>query len=152
MIEAIHEFVETGNQLLGICLGMQLLFDGSDEFGEHEGLGLISGNVVEIPRLNKSGIPSRKIPHIGWGTLTVPEFIDDSSGTYLESVSHGEYLYFVHSYMAVPKSEKNILAYCDYGGASIVAAVKNENVMGVQFHPEKSREIGLRVLSQFIMS
>lgn len=143
----LKERAATGKPFLGICLGMQLLFDSSEEFGGCQGLGLIAGDVKAIPRENKGG-KKHKIPHIGWNEIRRenpqrPEF---------EILPDDETLmpyYFVHSYRVVPKKRLNIAATCDYNGLEIVAVTQSENVIGCQFHPEKSSIQGLRFLKQF---
>ena len=123
--------------LLGICLGMQMLFDKSYEFGETEGLGLIPGTVELMHHAN-----NLVIPHIGWNSLEKNE-----PCKLLESVNDGDYVYFVHSYAAVTDS-KNVAAYCDYG-MKVPALVMSGNVYGCQFHPEKSGKTGLGILKTF---
>ena len=122
--------------LLGICLGMQMLFEKSYEFCECEGLGLIPGEVILI---NAEGL---KIPHMGWNSL---KFVNSSP--ILDGINEGEYVYFVHSYRAKTSNE-NINAYCEYG-ENIPALVSCGNVFGTQFHPEKSGEVGLTMLKNF---
>lgn len=123
--------------LMGICLGMQMLFDKSYEFGETEGLGLITGTVELMHPAN-----DLVIPHIGWNSLEKNE-----PCKLLESVNDGDYVYFVHSYAAVTDS-KNVAAYCDYG-MKVPALVMSGNVYGCQFHPEKSGKTGLGILKTF---
>lgn len=123
--------------LMGICLGMQMLFDKSYEFGETEGLGLIPGTVELMHPAN-----DLVIPHIGWNSLEKNE-----PCKLLESVNDGDYVYFVHSYAAVTDS-KNVAAYCDYG-MKVPALVMSGNVYGCQFHPEKSGKTGLGILKTF---
>ena len=133
--------------LLGICLGMQMLFDESDEFGRHQGLGLIPGRVERIPAVDTSGVPQR-VPNIGWRTL-VPAH-GSFAGTALQNVPAGGECYFVHSYEAKPKNEADRLADSPYGGRSICAAALRGSVMGTQFHPEKSGPVGLSILKAFL--
>ena len=139
-----------GTPLLGICLGMQLLFDESEEFGATTGLGLIPGRVVNIPAITTTG-ESQKIPHIGWNELVLPSQYRSWQTKLLTDVTPGEAVYFVHSFMAVPASNSHRLADCIYGGIPISAAVQRENVAGCQFHPEKSGEVGLKILRRFIL-
>lgn len=122
--------------LLGICLGMQMLFEKGYEFGETDGLGLIKGSVR---LMQPEGLP---IPHIGWNSLDFNE-----KCTLLDKCAEGEYVYFVHSYAAECPSE-NVAAYCDYG-MKVPALVFEGNVFGAQFHPEKSGETGLNILRRF---
>ena len=128
-----------GKKLLGICLGMQMLFDESYENGRYEGLGLISGSVKPISDVIGEGL---KIPHIGWNKL----ILQGESPLY-SHVENGEHVYFVHSYHAVT-DEKYIFAKTEYG-ALLTASVANKNVYGCQFHPEKSGETGLNILKGF---
>lgn len=146
---AILDFAKTGRPLLGICLGMQLLFEKTDEHGDHEGLGLISGRVVHIPA-NGGGVTERKLPHIGWCALKFTEEHRTWKNTILENINEGEFFYFVHSFMAIPENGGELLARCEYEKQDITAAVIKKNIIGTQFHPEKSGGIGLKVLKQFV--
>lgn len=123
--------------LLGICLGMQLLFNRGFEFGECKGLGLIAGDVVKIDH------PGVKIPHMGWNKLTIVE-----NSPLLNGISNGDQVYFVHSYKAIVQNRQNLLATTEHGG-EITAIVSKKNIFGCQFHPEKSGEIGLQILKNF---
>ena len=129
-----------GKPLLGICLGMQLLFEKSYEYGEHCGLGLIKGEIVPI----KSAVSEEyKIPQIGWNSL---EFTDKKSELF-KYIKSGDFVYFVHSYYAA-NCENSVTAVCDYG-APLTASVEKDNVYGCQFHPEKSGDVGLNILRAF---
>lgn len=123
--------------LLGICLGMQMLFDVSYEFGETAGLGLIPGKVVKIDHNDV------KIPHMGWNSLTKIK-----SSPLTIGLSEGDQVYFVHSYKAIVQNDNDLLAITDHGG-EITAIVGHGNVFGCQFHPEKSSQIGLKILNNF---
>jgi len=147
----VHQVAVAGTPLLGICLGMQMLFDESEEFGATAGLGLIPGRVVHIPATTTTGEP-HKIPHIGWNELVLPAECNPLQSGLLAEVEPGEAVYFVHSFMAVPASPEFRLADCSYGGIPISAAVQRDNVMGCQFHPEKSGVVGLKILRRFISS
>lgn len=136
--ETIIKLAAQGKPLLGICLGMQLLFDKSYEYGEHRGLGLIAGQVRPL----SERIEGLKIPHIGWNTL---KFTQNSPLFY--GLKDGDYVYFVHSYYA-ECGDQNLIATTDYG-FDVTAAVQNKNVYGVQFHPEKSGDTGLKILKNF---
>lgn len=149
LVTPIVEYVHKGKPFLGICLGMQLLFEVSEEFGEHAGLGLIPGRVTAIPSLGHDQQP-HKIPHIGWNGLTLPSDRENWQGTILQGLSPGVSAYFVHSYTAVPSNPNHRLADCDYDGCCISAAVQADNVYGCQFHPEKSGDSGLRILRNFV--
>ncbi len=148
LVDAIHDFVKKGNPLLGICLGMQMLFDEGNEHGTHKGLGLIPGVVDKISEKSKAKI-NRKVPHIGWSALTTLGCESDWAGSCLNSVNPGDYVYFVHSYMAMLEGNEYLLSQCNDGGLLIPAAVKRGNVVGLQFHPEKSGRIGLQILNDF---
>lgn len=150
LVEPLRRYAATGKPLLGICLGMQMLASGSEEFGEHDGLGLIPGRVVPIPRIGTDGMP-RKIPHVGWSALNAPAGVD-WAGTLLEGSAQSTAVYLVHSYRVVPDDQAQVLAQCDYGGHAVVAALRSGNVTGCQFHPEKSGPAGLRMLSAFLRS
>jgi glutamine amidotransferase len=145
----VRQIATKGTPLLGICLGMQFLFDESEEFGATAGLGLIPGRVVNIPSITTTG-ESQKIPHIGWNELVLPDQNSSWQAGLLDDITPGEAVYFVHSFMAVPASHLHRLADCTYGGISISAAVQRNNVFGCQFHPEKSGEVGLKLLRKFI--
>ena len=142
--EILINEAKNGKPFLGICLGMQMLFEKSYEYGEYEGLGLIDGTVEEI----KKYIPENsdlKIPHMGWNSLAINDgFKDDKI---LKDVDNNEYVYYVHSYFAKTDT-KNIVAYSEYG-TKIPGIVKNENVYGMQFHPEKSGDTGLKLLKNW---
>lgn len=146
---AIKEAVGRGSRLLGVCLGMQLLLDSSDEFGIGRGLGLIPGKVVEIPDRKADG-SLLKIPHMGWSELIVPAAREGWEGTLLQTTAVGTSMYFVHSYMACPEDPKHRLADCIYGETRIAAMIERDNVWGTQFHPEKSGDAGLNVLHRFM--
>lgn len=145
----VREVAARGTPLLGICLGMQMLLDESEEFGSTTGLGLISGKVIAIPATTSAGKP-HKIPHIGWSALALPAGRANWEGTILQKIKQGEAAYFVHSFMADPVNQNHRVADCLYGGRSVAAAIQRENVSGCQFHPEKSGEVGLTILRQFL--
>ena len=129
-----------GKPLLGICLGMQLLFERSFEYGEHEGLGLIKGSIRPISDVIDADL---KIPHIGWNALHFGENKDEL----FKYLNEGDFVYFVHSYYGADCAE-SVIATTEYS-AELTAAVRNKNVCGVQFHPEKSEKIGLSILKAF---
>lgn len=136
LAELIKEVASAGKPLLGICVGYQMLFDRSSEYGSHKGLGLVAGDVVAIP-------PGRTIPHMGWNQVKLPEDMDLFAG--LGSEKH---FYFAHSYYAYVTDRHAKIAYSDYGFA-LPAAVQKGDIYGVQFHPEKSGRTGLQVLENF---
>ena len=135
--------------LMGICLGMQMLFDESEEFGLHKGLGLIPGRVVKIPDTDVDGHP-QKVPHISWDPLYPGGGRTDFSGTALAALKPGEECYFIHSYEAKPVRDEDRLADTVYGGREICAAASHGSVLGCQFHPEKSGTVGLKIIEEFL--
>ncbi len=151
LVAPLKEYADLGRPLLGICLGMQMLMDTSEEFGTHEGLRLIPGKVVLIPSTAADGSP-HKIPHIGWNKLVLPPGLADWHGTILEGMKTGSYAYFVHSFTAVPADPSHRLADCFYNGRLISAAVRRGSLWGCQFHPEKSGEAGLEIIRRFCRS
>lgn len=148
---AIRDYVATGRPLLSICVGMQMLFDSSEEFGRHEGLGIIPGTVQAIPHTDATG-RRLKIPHIGWSSLELLESGSSEgwSGSILTSIAPGTAAYFVHSFSARPVDSRHRLADTVYGGFRIAAAVRKGSVTGVQFHPEKSGPAGLAMIRSFL--
>ena len=137
--DVVVEEARKGKPLLGICLGMQMLFDKSYEYGEHQGLGLIPGQVCPIAGRIPEGY---KIPHIGWNAPTFPQ-----QNSLFKYISEGDHVYFVHSYHA-ENCEASTIATTEYGG-TLTAAVAKGNVFGCQFHPEKSGTVGLNILRAF---
>lgn len=146
--EAIKKLANNGIPLLGICLGMQLLLDESEEFGLTQGLGLIPGRVVPVPAQNDHG-EVQKIPHIGWNGLFLGETSSSWDESLLQDIQQGEAAYFVHSFMSLTENPNHRLADCFYGGHRIPAVIIQNSITGCQFHPEKSGDVGLRVLRNF---
>lgn len=137
--KVVIEEVKNGKNLLGICLGMQMLFEKSFEYGEHDGLGLIKGQVIPM----ENTIPENlKIPHIGWNALNFKK-----TSPLFKYINNGDCVYFVHSYYA-ENCEDSLLATTEYG-KELTAAVGNKNIFGCQFHPEKSGNVGLNILKAF---
>ena len=151
LVEPVLSFIESGRPMLGVCVGMQILFDDSDEFGSHDGLGLIPGVVRAIPATSADG-RRHKIPHTGWTRLEVPAEAspDRWPGTVLADMKLGSAAYFVHSYTAHPADPAHRLADAHYGGHRVAATVIKDNMTGTQFHPEKSGPVGLRMLERFL--
>lgn len=135
----VQEEAGKGKPLMGICLGMQMLFDRSYEYGEYEGLGLIPGEIVPMEGRIPKDLP---IPHIGWNELMLKQ-----PSPMMKNTANGDYVYFVHSYYAETPAEY-VIATTDYG-VEMTAAVQKDNVYGCQFHPEKSSEVGLSILKAF---
>ena len=138
LIDSIREIVRQKKPFLGICLGFQLLFSESEEFGKQKGLDLFPGNVVGF-RADEN----LKVPHMGWNRI---EKKKDSP--FLEGISSGDYVYFVHSFYVVPDDTSLIATTTDYG-SSFVSSIVTERLFACQFHPEKSQELGLRILANF---
>lgn len=149
LIEPVRMMAASGRPMLGICLGMQLMMSEGEELGHHEGLDLIQGAVVRFPSPSTEG-PHYKIPHVGWNSIYRPGHIETWQGTILEGITDGDSVYFVHSYLVVPDDESHTLAETTYGGLTYCSVIRNENIMGCQFHPEKSGETGLKILNNFI--
>ena len=139
LVEALREIAAKGTPLLGICLGLQLFFESSEETPGGEGLGLLPGKIVRIP--DKEGF---KIPHMGWNSIQI-----NPASRLLKGIEEGAYVYFVHSYYLQAENEADVAATTDYV-VNIHAAAEHENIFATQFHPEKSGEIGLRILKNFI--
>lgn len=148
LIGALRAYVGSGRPFLGICLGKQMMMEESEEFGRHEGLGLIAGRVVPVPAITAEGRPHR-IPHIGWADLKEPE-PGRWKGTLLDGTPVGTSAYFVHSFHAVPTDPAHVLAWVEYDGVPITAAIRRGHLFGCQFHPEKSGEAGLAMLRRFV--
>lgn len=137
--DAVKEVVEKNIPLLGICVGMQALFEIGEEMGEHKGLGILSGKVIEFPKM-----PELKIPHTGWNQLEVKK-----DASLFNQVNDEAYVYFNHSYYCQPQNSSDVIAQTNYG-IKYACAVQHENIFGVQFHPEKSQSVGLQILKNFL--
>lgn len=148
LIEALKQYGKSGKPLLAICLGMQLLMDESEEFAPTAGLGLIPGRVVSIPSQDSLG-EKIKVPHIGWSSLHPSHLEEKWSGTLLEDNDVGDPVYFVHSFQVLPEDPTNEIAYTKYGGHRISAVISKDNIVGCQFHPEKSGQLGLKIMRRF---
>ena len=139
LTEVIHQYVETGKPFLGICLGLQLLFEESEESPGVRGLHLLDGKIVRIPAEN-----GLKVPHIGWNDLSFPR-----EGKLFRGLKEHSYVYFVHSFYLQAEEEQVVTATAEYG-VNIHASVEKGNVFACQFHPEKSSEVGMQILRNFI--
>ena len=139
LYEVIHEVVEQGTPFLGICLGLQLLFERSEESPGAEGLGILKGEILRIP-----DTPGLKVPHMGWNSLEFRE-----NGRLFEGLQKEPYVYFVHSYYLKAADEGIVTAVTEYG-TQIHASVESGNVFACQFHPEKSSDVGIRILKNFL--
>lgn len=138
LIPIIMETAASGKPFLGICLGLQVMFEGSEEAPGTKGLGIFKGLVKKIVA------PELKIPHMGWNSLTM-----DTNSPLLDNLPENPYVYFVHSFHAVPSEENIVTAFVEYGG-KVTAAVGKKNVQAMQFHPEKSSSVGLKILENFV--
>lgn len=150
LVAVIRELAHRQTPLLGICLGMQLLLEESEEFGVTTGLGLIPGRVVPLPAKTQTG-ESQKIPLIGWNALQVTPPLTNWNDTLLQDCKPGDAVYFVHSFMAVPTENTHRIAHYEFGGNTVSAVIRKDRITGCQFHPEKSGEVGLKVLRRFLI-
>lgn len=139
LISVIHEIVEKKTPFLGICLGLQLLFDSSEEAPGVKGLGILPGKIVRFP--SDIGL---KIPQIGWNSLSLP-----NKGRLFKGIEEGQFVYFVHSYYLIADEPSDVVATTEYG-VTVHASVERGNVFACQFHPEKSSDVGLKILKNFI--
>jgi glutamine amidotransferase len=149
LVDAVLGFIERERPFLGICLGMQMMLSESEEFGHQEGLGLIDGQVRAIPNTAEDGTPHR-IPLVGWMPLQ-PAPGADWSRTPLRAISPGSTAYFVHSFAAHPEDPEHRMAETDYNGRTVCAAVVRDHLIGCQFHPEMSGQVGLQLLADFVV-
>lgn len=140
LVEVIHEVVAQGKPFLGICLGLQLLFESSEETPGVEGLGLLKGKIIRIPNTDEL-----KVPQIGWNSLQFPR-----EGKLFKNLPQDSYVYFVHSYYLQAEEPDIVVATTEYG-VTIHAAVEKDNIFACQFHPEKSSEVGLQIIKNFLL-
>lgn len=145
LVKVIRAYVKTGRPLLGICLGMQMLLEESEEFGDTKGLGLIKGKVIKLPVEQTNKI---KLPHISWNGIKEKNI--DWKETIFDNVKCESDMYFVHTYVAKPENEDEILSVTDYFGVEFCSSIKKDNIYGCQFHPEKSAVLGLSIIKNFI--
>lgn len=139
LVEVIHKIVDKGTPFLGICLGLQLLFDSSEEAPGVKGLGLLPGKIVRFP--SDMGL---KVPQIGWNKLSFP-----NKGKLFNGLDEGVFVYFVHSYYLQAQNMSDVVATCEYG-VTVHASVEHDNIYACQFHPEKSSDVGMTILKNFI--
>ncbi len=148
LVEPIRKTIASGKPFLGICLGLQLLFTESEEFGIHKGLGILQGRVKKFPLGNNGSVPKNnssrlKVPHMGWNSVTV-----ERAAPPLKGINSGEHVYFVHSYYVEPQDKSVVATMTDYG-LPFVSSVWRDNIFACQFHPEKSQAAGLRIVKNF---
>jgi len=143
--QCLIDSAKIGTPMLGLCLGMQLFFESSNEFGPCDGLSIIDGKVVSLSSIGPSKI---RLPNTGWREIFREDFME-WKGTILSGIKEKEMMYFVHSYTAIVGNKKDILALSSHGGFSFCAAVKKNNIYGCQFHPEKSSKEGLKIIKNF---
>ena len=140
LVEPILKFIETGKPFLGICVGMQMLMTESEEGGQHFGLNIFKGKVLRFPAKYKL-----KVPHMGWNNISV-----EKDSRLLKGLKDESFVYFVHSYYVVPTKKKELAAASTKYGVKFTAAIEHENVFATQFHPEKSQDVGLKILKNFV--
>lgn len=145
LVETIKEYVKSNKPLLGICLGMQMLLDESEEFGKTKGMGLIPGKVIKMPTRDHQ---NEKLPHVSWNEIK--QINNNWDDTILKCISDKSDMYFVHSYIAVPNDDDHILSLTEFSDYEFCSSIKNRNIYGCQFHPEKSAKNGLKIIENFV--
>lgn len=143
LAKPIKQAIASGKPYLGICLGLQILFTEGEEFGSFPGLDIIPGKVVRFPRVTYPAEGALKVPHIGWNQVHIEKETSMFSG-----IPQNEYFYFVHSYYGIPNEKNDVVTTTEYG-VSFPSAIARDNIFACQFHPEKSQDMGLRILSNF---
>ncbi|WP_020677032.1 imidazole glycerol phosphate synthase subunit HisH [Geopsychrobacter electrodiphilus] len=143
-VDPLLAHVKTGKPLLGICVGMQMLFDESEEFGQHQGLGLIPGKVMRFPSGMVENGERLKVPHMGWNNL-----LQKQASPLFKGVLDESFVYFVHSYYCQAENQADVAASCRYGEVEFCASLWHDNILATQFHPEKSQLIGLNIFKNF---
>lgn len=145
LVEIIKEYVKTDKPLLGICLGMQMMLEESEEFGLTKGLGLIKGKVIKLPVYQSNKV---KLPHVSWNEIKNKNI--KWQNTILNNIPSNSDMYFVHTFVVKPDNDNEVLSVTEYKGVEFCSSVKKNNIYGCQFHPEKSAEIGLSIIKNFI--
>ncbi len=150
LIQPIQDFIASGKPFLGICLGMQLLFSQSEEFGDHKGLNIIPGSIKKFPSIDHDQQKVR-VPQIAWNKISPPQWDKNKwSNSPLSTTANNEYMYFVHSYYALPEDKTNILSTTQYHHITYCSAVSKNNIFAFQFHPEKSGPKGIEIYQNWI--
>lgn len=150
MAAALKKVINRGVPFLGVCLGMQLLFSESNEFGINEGLNIVPGKVRRITDAGEWARNRLKVPHVGWNRIhSVSGNLISWEGTPLEGLAEGEFMYFVHSYFAAPENSRVILSLTEHSGLNFCSSLKFDNVFACQFHPEKSAQQGIRIYQKW---
>lgn len=148
--ETIKEFIKSGKPFLGICLGMQLLFSNSEEFGSHNGLNIIKGSVKKIPKEMGEGVRV-KVPYIGWNTIYSNKVSKNVwSNSALKNISENEFMYFIHSYYVQPSDKNVVLSLTRYRDLEYCSGIKKDNITAFQFHPEKSGKEGIKIYKDWL--
>lgn len=146
LIDAIYKFVKSGKPFMGICLGMQLLFSESEEFGIHKGLDIIAGRVVKFRSAKEEKI---KVPQVGWNRIERSAYGKTWEGTILDGIQEGSFMYFVHSYYCQPVKSDVVLSSSKYSGIGYCSSIVSDNIFACQFHPEKSSKRGIGIYKNF---
>jgi len=143
-VDPLLKHIAAGKLMLGICVGMQMLFDVSEEFGHHQGLGLIPGKVVRFPAGMVENGERLKVPHMGWNNISIKQ-----QSPLFKGIEDESFVYFVHSYYCAAEKRDDISASCRYGEVEFCASIWRDNIMATQFHPEKSQSVGLNIFRNF---
>lgn len=144
LIQPLRDFAASGKPFMGICLGMQLLFSESEEFGNVKGLNIVEGSTIKFQEISENG-ERMKVPQIGWNRIFSPSDKENWNGTPLECIADGEFMYFIHSFYVCPSNKDQILALTNYEGVEYCSAVRKNNIFATQFHPEKSAVEGINI-------
>ncbi|MFH2091034.1 MAG: imidazole glycerol phosphate synthase subunit HisH [Pseudomonadota bacterium] len=150
LVYSIHDFIQSGKSFMGVCLGLQLLFTQSDEFGCHKGLNIIPGVVKKFKTILENG-EKVKVPHVGWNRLYQPKSNQNRwQKSPLKNFKENEFTYFVHSYYVQPKDDRHVLSLTNYEDQEFCSSIHADNIFATQFHPEKSGENGIKIFSEWL--
>lgn len=147
--DVIRDFIRSGKPFMGICLGMQLLFTASEEFGRYDGLDLISGKVLKFPSVDNNGVRA-KVPQVGWNRISTRKSGPHWDNSPLREIGEGSFMYFVHSYYCMPADDNVALSISEYSGIEYCSSILQGNVYASQFHPEKSAEDGIKIYKNWL--